>query len=360
LDCPELSGLKDDYFRRFREKVAIDRIPVTGGIELTGRCNFNCVHCYVPEKKRKDTAKEQGAEQIIGWIDELADAGCLILLLTGGEALLRKDFGRIYTHARKRGIMVSVFTNGSTITGEHVQLFREYPPAGVEITVYGATEETYRKVTGVSGAYQRVMEGIRALHENGIRIKLKTVLMEINREELHTIERIARNIGAGFRFDPAIMPRLDGDTTPLGLRVSPETAVYEEFRDDDRFREWATFWEKSDKTALDSFLYACGAGRTCFHITAEGFLQPCLMAEDVRVDLSITRFNEAWKRIGKRISDIKAASDHPCRGCELITLCGYCPPFSKLETGSEQQKSDYICRIGHTRYMRISRKGEVK
>ncbi len=356
LNCIAPQVSTDDFFLRFRNRVARDRIPLSGSFELTTRCNFSCVHCYLPEGDRK---KKDGIDtaMAISIIDDLADAGCLYLLLTGGEPLLRSDFAHIYTHARKRGMLVVVFTNGSTVTEEHVRLFREYPPIQVEVSVYGSNPETYGRVTGSADACQRAMAGIKRLHENGVRVSLKTVLMDLNVHELDDMEAMARNLGVRFRFDAAVMPRLDGDQTPLHHRVSPATAVACEFGDPKRAADWAEFWKKSSKTAMDRFLYICGAGKTCGHITSDGFLQPCLITSGIRADLRSLDFPTAWEQVSRTVDRFEADSAHPCRACERITLCGYCPPVSGLETGSDVSKSEYLCRMGQLRHEYIARLG---
>jgi MoaA/NifB/PqqE/SkfB family radical SAM enzyme len=93
------------------------RIPLSGMFELTERCNLNCVHCYVnqPASSRVARARELTTDQVKRILDQAADAGCLFLTLTGGEPLLRPDFIEIYLHARKRGILASIFTNGTHV-----------------------------------------------------------------------------------------------------------------------------------------------------------------------------------------------------------------------------------------------------
>jgi len=159
--------------------------------------------------------------KVLDIIDEITDAGCLHLLITGGEPLLRDDFPAIYGHAKKRGLLVTIFSNGTLITERVIGMFRELPPHEVEISLYGATAPTYEKITGVPGSYEKCMLGIKLLAENNIKVNLKTILMTLNSHELSEMEKIARGFGARFRFDAAISPCFGGDKTPLKLRVSP-------------------------------------------------------------------------------------------------------------------------------------------
>ncbi len=160
-----------------RRRVAGRRVPLGGTIELTRRCNNRCAHCY-----NNLPADDRAAQEELGegaWkriLDEAAEAGCLYLLFTGGEPLLRPDFGAIYEHARRRGFFVTLFTNGTHLTEETADLLAAMPPLAVEVTLYGATRTTWERVTGVPGSYERSLAGIERLRRRGVRLRLKTTL----------------------------------------------------------------------------------------------------------------------------------------------------------------------------------------
>ena len=83
--------------------------PFDAQIELTYRCNLNCVHCYCVEE---DKGKELGTKEVKIILDDLKKEGCLWLALSGGEPLMRKDFLEIYAYAQKKGFLITLFTNG--------------------------------------------------------------------------------------------------------------------------------------------------------------------------------------------------------------------------------------------------------
>jgi radical SAM protein with 4Fe4S-binding SPASM domain len=356
MECSEQKWLSTDkYLEQFITMARQRRIPLGGSIELTYRCNLNCVHCYLgPQTERhKRSTEEMNTRKVFDIIDEITDAGCLYLLLTGGEPLLRNDFSEIYHHAKKRGLLVTVFSNGTLITNKIAELFRDLPPHEVEISLYGATAPTYEKITGVQGSYEKCMRGIKLLLDSGIKVNLKTILMTLNSYELFEMENIAKGFGCRFRFDAAISSCMGGDKTPLSLRVPPEEAIDKEFSNHERLERWEKFFEESKSHTLTDDLYGCGAGVTSFNVDPAGNLQPCIMVLDICYNLSETGFIAAWKDLTSRIKDKKAGSDFPCRGCEKINLCGYCPAFFRLENGAEDMLSEYICRMGDLRYQRI-------
>ncbi len=129
-ECSIPSTGFENLLKRIVEKTGTKRMPIGGIIEVTPYCNMKCVHCYVSHCRWE--------EHILSYIefcriiDEIAEEGCLWLLLTGGEPLQRKDFLDIYTHAKKKGMFVSIFTNGTLVTPDIARYLHDWPPIGGE------------------------------------------------------------------------------------------------------------------------------------------------------------------------------------------------------------------------------------
>ncbi len=152
-------------------------------------------------------------------LDELAEAGCLWLLYTGGEIFARHDFLDIYTYAKQKGFLVTLFTNGTLITPRIADYLAEWRPFAIEITLYGATRETYEALTGIPGSYDRCLRGIRLLQERGLPLALKTVAISINKHEIGAMKEAGRRAGRPFKFDAMMTPRIDCSQSPLAVRL---------------------------------------------------------------------------------------------------------------------------------------------
>jgi radical SAM protein with 4Fe4S-binding SPASM domain len=340
-----------EYMKLFNRRATECRTPLTGGIELTRRCNLRCVHCYLRDQDGYKSELE--TSRLISILDEITDAGCLNFLITGGDPFMREDFLTIYCHAKKRGLLVTVFTNGTLISERDLEIFQDLPPRAVEITLYGATENTYEKITGVKGSYKRCMSGIQGLIEGGINVQLKTVLMTLNSHEFYDMEKIARDLGVKFRFDAALFPRFNGDKSPIKLRVSPEEAVEKEFSDNERTSSWCRYYQRFKGASFSEALYTCGAGTTNFHIDVSGNLQPCLMIDNLQFNLREGSFLSGWKEVMPHIKEKKIRNISQCGGCEKKSLCNFCPAFFRLENSAEDINSDYLCALGRERYLAI-------
>jgi len=214
------------------EKIESSRKIFSFDLEITARCNNNCQHCYInlPTLDTQAKSKELKLNQIKDIIDQAANLGALWCLITGGEPLLREDFLEIYLYLKKKGLLVSVFTNATLIKKKHIDIFKKFPPRDIEVTVYGASQETYEKVTKVAGSYQAFMQGLTLLLENGIKVRFKAMALRSNVHELPRIAKFCRERTKDyFRFDPFLHLRFDQDAQKnkeiKSQRLSPEEIV---------------------------------------------------------------------------------------------------------------------------------------
>ncbi|MDI6688095.1 MAG: radical SAM protein [Desulfobacterales bacterium] len=334
----------------YNEAIA-KRIPISGSFELTFRCNLRCAHCYcnLPINDKDAIEKELTTEEVFDILDQIAEAGCLWLLITGGDPLVRQDFLEIYTYAKKKGFIITLFTNGTLITPEIADYLKEWPPYKLEITLYGVTSETHESVTGIPGSFKHCKKGINLLLERQLPLELKTMVMTLNKDELWQIKGYAEKLEVKFRFDPVLNPRIDGSKTPCKFRLSPEEVVKLDLADEKRVKEWQEFCEKFIGPSESDNLFICGAGISSFHIDPYGKMSACEMVGFQNHDLCCGSFEEGWNISIPEFLTIKPEGDYPCGKCELISLCGQCPGWAWLENGSPKAPVEYLCQIAHLR-----------
>ena len=130
MDCDGGTELAyRDFSKRLRERVAGKRIPLSGSLELTFRCNLRCVHCYLDGQHTPSPEQhELTTSEITDIIDQIVAEGCLWLLLTGGEPLVRPDWKEIYLYAKRKGLIITLFTNGTLLTPEDADFLAEWRP----------------------------------------------------------------------------------------------------------------------------------------------------------------------------------------------------------------------------------------
>jgi len=253
------------------EKMKKNRNVVSFDLELTARCNNDCRHCYInlPVNDKAAQEKELAFNEINKIADEAVSLGAFWCLITGGEPLLRADFPDIYMALKKKGLLLSVFTNAVLINKKHINLFKKYPPRDIEVSVYGVTQETYERVTRRSGSFDAFMSSLDLLLENGIRVRLKAMALRSNIHEMPEIARFCRERTKDyFRFDPFLHLRFDGNPARndeiRSERLSPEEIVALERSDPERFQ---SLEKGCDKLIVPEFshincnhLFHCGTG----------------------------------------------------------------------------------------------------
>ena len=349
-------GKPSQRYTDFLWRAVGERIPLNGSIALTHRCNLRCVHCYLGGERVgvPGGSDESDTSFWCGIADQLAEAGCLSVLITGGEPLLRDDFAEIYRHVARRGILTTVFTNATRVDETVLDAFAEFPPQLVEVTLYGASEDVFDRVTGVPGSFRRCLAGLDALVRAKVRIGLKSMIMVENRHEIPTMRAMAEARGAAFRVDPALFPRRDGDDGPLEHRVPAAEAVALEMADEALRDRSAEYFQRMRTVAPADRLYSCMAGRTGFHIDPSGTLLPCLMVTSHGFDLHKGTFLTGWREVIPRFLEQEVAPDYECHRCEKRFICGVCPAQSQMETGSAHRRPEYQCQLGEERCRTLS------
>jgi radical SAM protein with 4Fe4S-binding SPASM domain len=345
-----------DFSLNFQRRVSGERIPTSGTIEVTRRCPLSCVHCYnnLPVGDQEAFRNELTYDEHCRILDEITDAGCFWLLFTGGEIFVRKDFLDIYTYAKRKGLLITLFTNGGLITPEIADYLAEWRPFAIELSLYGRTRETYERVTGVPGSYDRCMRGIRLSIERGLPLKLKTMAITINKHELWEMKRfVEKELGLEFRFDPMINPCIDCSQKALSVRLTPQEVVELDLKDPKRVTEWKKFTERFNGPVYtpghSDELFHCSAGFNTFAIDPYGMLNACILSNTDSYDLRKGSFKEGWGNSLFHLRQQKITRQTKCVHCEIKSMCGMCPANAELENRDPEEPVDFMCQVAHLR-----------
>lgn len=334
-------------------------------LEITARCNNNCRHCYINLAAGDETARAE--EMSIGEIEKIADeavsAGVLWVLVSGGEPLLREDFAEIYLCLKKKGLLVSVFTNATLIEGAHVRLFKTYPPRTLEVSVYGVSRDIYEGVTRRKGSFKAFSRGLDLLEKAGQAVTLKAMALRSNFRQMPQIAAFCRERSREpFRFDPLLHLRYDRDPARneeiRAERLTAGQIIELEKNDPARMRAIRKACEQMQLPWLsgesDTQLFLCGAGIGECTVGAGGEFRLCssLCHPDCLYDLKKGSLEEALTDFVTRVRSLRsdrAAFLHSCKKCALINLCHWCPAHAYLETGEMDSPVDYFCEVARAR-----------
>lgn len=333
-------------------------------IELTERCNNNCIHCCInlPENDGAARAREMKTEQVKNILKEAADLGCLQVRFTGGEPLLRPDFETLYVSARRLGMKVIIFTNARLITEPLADLFASIPPlVTMEVSVYGMHADSYEAVTRAPGSFVQFRQGLDRLLERNVPFVVKTALLPPNRHESEEFESFCGTIpwmDSSPQYSMFFDLRLRRDDPKKNrliksLRVNPAEALEVMTQNPEEFRKGMEEFAARFMGPPGERLFRCYAGRALC-IDAYGRAQPCigLRAPELTADVVNTPEGslKAALDIFTGLKEMRAGNPEyleRCAVCFLKGVCEQCPAKSWSEAGMLDKPVEYLCAVAH-------------
>jgi radical SAM protein with 4Fe4S-binding SPASM domain len=306
---------------------------------------------------RQALRDELATHEHVRLLDEIADLGVLWLLFTGGEIFARKDFLEIYAHAKRKGFLITLFTNGILISEKIADFLAEYPPFAVEITLYGRTRKTYEALTGIPGSYDRCLRGIEFLRQRGLPLKLKTVPTTINKHEVLAMKQYAEELGVEFKFDSLVNPRIDCSQSPLAVRLSPEEVVALDLHSPGMAGEYRELAQRdlgcASGAEIGDTVYSCGGGVKSFAVDPFGRMSVCVLSQQESFDLRTGTVKDGWEKFLLSVRNRKRTRISKCIRCKLQSLCSMCPANGELENGDAEAPVDFLCEVAHLRAMAL-------
>ncbi len=345
---------ESDLTMYLHSKAGARHIPLNGTFELTPLCNMQCKMCYVRMEKQEQEAIHPllTTEQWLRLAEEARDQGMLYLLLTGGEPFLRPDFPRLLGALNKMGLLVSVNTNGTLIDEKTVEWLKETPPLRLNVTLYGASDETYARLCGNPNGYRQVCHALRLLRDAGINVKLNCSLTPANCHDLEAIFAFAEKENLLLQASSYMFPPLRRDKTQIGqnYRFTPEEAAYYAAKIEalslgqERFLTADASELSIGSDCLEGGKIRCQAGRASFWLSWDGHLMPCGMLDTEEAPSVLEQgFSAAWEEVWKRSEEIRLPA--ACNGCGAQDTCMSCAAMVYTESGCYHQVPAYRCAM---------------
>ena len=299
--------------------------------ETTLDCNARCIHCY------SDACFGHGPDywpldESLDLIDQIADAGVLILALSGGELLMRPDWEILVERAVSKGLRVTFATNGILVTPEVARRIAELGVFNVSVSLDGATAETHEAIRQVPKIFDKACQAARNLVDAGVRVTVNFTPMRPNLHEAGAIIELAHDLGAEkinlteyvytTRGGVDLMPRPKelGDLMNFWTRAGEEWAGRIEVDWHDCRVALLLPEEESDPYK------GCGAGYTHCRITVDHDVTPCVVLPVPAGNLRQQSFREIWESAPElhKIRSRDNITSGNCADCEFKSRCGGC------------------------------------
>lgn len=336
VDQPGVKGLL--------QAAMAEAIPLSVHWDLTWRCDHKCVHCYLTERRQPELTLDEQLDVL----DQLAEAGTLMLLISGGDPFLRPDAVDFLRAARARTFDVRINSHGNHIDDATADALAEIGISRVALSVYSADPADHDAVTRIPGSHAKTLAAARRLIARGVPVRFKTPVMTHNRGSFHTVGPLAEEMGASWEMDAHIVPDDQSDFGLCTIGVHPTDRVLAMMTDLARHREHVTAVDELADTPSEA--RTCSAGTASAFIGPAGQLYPCINWRDPIGDLRSAAFADLWRQgpaIERQRAITRASYLGDCEGCGFHGKCGYCPGISHAETGDAGRRSDYVCERTH-------------
>ena len=323
--------------------------------ETTRNCNLSCVHCRAAATNGP-YAGELDTPKALKLLDEIAAVGKPIIILTGGEPLLREDIFDIASHGDRLGLRMVMAPNGTLITREVARKMGASGIRRISASIDGASKEFHDKFRGVDGAFDAAIQGIEHVKAAGIEFQINTTITKTNLDQIPDILALAEKLGAvahhifllvptgrgKYIVDQAIDAREYETTlnwfydqrekTRLQLKATCAPHYYRILRQRARADGKTISFQTH---GLDAVTRGCLAGTGFCFISHTGVVQPCGYTDVQCGDITRATFGDVWHNspVFQRLRDFKQL-EGKCGDCEYKAVCGGCRARAFEATGN--------------------------
>ena len=324
--------------------------------ETTAGCNLECVHCRRLDVAHEMMRSDLTTEEAFLLVDQIAEVGNPILVLSGGEPLIRPDILDIARHGRQRGLTVSLATNGTLVTSKLARAIQAAGIARVAVSLDGARADTHDQFRRQLGSFHRALEGIGYLRWAGVPVQINTTVARHNEAELEAIHDLAADLGAVALHAFLLVPVGCGVQIAEDQMLSPEgyEAILHRFYDlaqRGRLQCKATcaphYYRVVRQRAaaegrhvvparhgMAAMTKGCLAGSAVCFVSHKGEVFPCGYQPVEAGNVRRAPFGSIW-----RLSPVFASLRDPdcldgkCGACEFINVCSGCRARAYYATG---------------------------
>jgi len=324
---------------KIKKKLEKKRIPVNVTFEVTKKCNLDCLHCYVDHD---DTARELNIEKQKRIIDELYDLGVVYITFSGGELFVKEGVWELFEHTRRKKMGFKIITAATLLEKNDIDRLKNLGVLEVGVSIYSDKSEIHDFITKRPGSLNKTLKAVKYMNEIGIVTVSKTLIMNINKNDIKNVYKLTSSLGMIPTFDLTVTGAQNNVRNPKKYALN-KREIYDLFKD-----------REVEKILLDNKPLEerycglkkqykpdeprCEIGRGAMWIDAKGLVYPCISYPYPVGDLTAESLKEIWydnPEIEKILELAKYKNYKSCHNCKASLFCDPCLGLSVAEGRSD-------------------------
>ncbi len=307
-------------------------VPLVVSWNITRKCNLKCPHCYI-NATHQQLKNELTTEESKNLIDQICEVSRPLLILSGGEPLLRNDVAELVRYGAEKGLKMGLGSNGSLINYADAKKLKEAGIETVSISLDSHIPEQHDKFRGVSGSWEKAVNAIKALQKTGVLVQVNTTVTQQNYDQIDDIMSLAEKLGVENFHLFFLVPTGRGvkiaDISPAQYEGMIQTAFAKAAKHKLNVRPSCApqFMRIAKDMGLDmrQWIRGCIAGLYYCRIYPNGDITPCPYLPIKLSNIREKSFKEIWfnSEVFKSLRDFNALKGK-CGICNYRALCGGC------------------------------------
>lgn len=321
-------------------------------IELTNKCNYKCIHCFIDNKN----CGGLDTESIMELLDELRKMGVYEIQFTGGEIFLREDILQIIEYARKLYFKVGLLTNASLLTDYIIEELNKMNVEVISTTLFSLKDDVNDRITNGNCSATKVLRNLEKIKNTNIRTEIKTVVMKQNCGQYRDIQNYCVEKDIEYLATEGIFPTFSGSSEPRKYSMT-KRQLEKELLNLDSIRFNGVYQERKE----NSTKICCELHYSLF-IDSKGDVYPCNLWFKKIGNVGDSSINEIWNcEFLNKIRLMTWEQLKECNDCEDKNFCTRCTGIVAMLTGDIWGKDTFSCRTAAIRrklYLKNLKGGE--
>jgi radical SAM protein with 4Fe4S-binding SPASM domain len=338
---------KETKFKSFSQFSGTEYSLTRVHLDISSRCNENCVHCYIPERDKRGLMSEEIFDDIL---KQCVNMHVINITISGGEPMLNPNLNNFLRRCKQYNFSVNLLSNLTLLTNELLETIVSNPLISIQTSLYAMDERVHDSITRNEGSFRKTIRAIKMLHDKNIPMQINCPIMKQNRNSYQEVLKFAESLNIESSADFGLFGSYDCSFSNLSCRLDIDQ-IHEIVQSEYKLKSLKSeVQNKAERKKIHSNDYICSICKSSICISNTGEIYPCEGLQGISLgNISEQSLNEIWE-FGQMTNKLRDLTFHDFMLCDLCENKEFCTPCLVLNA-NESKKRDFmkvnplICKI---------------